>query len=126
MTPAGVMPGGRRDRRAVAKLGTVVVYDERLDVEHRLDVIGVEFKNGALHVEARATMPRDGSVEDGDVVSIFDPDRRLVTRYWLTIPGRGYEFAQGDAFTLMLPISLGGPGGMAFADMTFDLGAEKG
>ncbi|WP_319594118.1 hypothetical protein [Streptomyces sp. ID05-04B] len=99
--------------------------DARLDVEHRMNVMAVGFKNGSLYVEARATMPAAGSVEDGDVVSIFDPDRRLVTRFWLTIPGRGYEFAQGDTFTLMLPISLGGPGGMAFADMTFDLGGEK-
>lgn len=110
----------------MANLGTVVVCDARLDVEHRFNVTGIEFKNGALHVEARATMPSDGSVEDGDVVSIFDPDRRLVTRYWLTIPGSGYVFRRGDAFTLMLPISLGGPGGMAFADLTFDLTAEKG
>ena len=108
----------------VVKLGTVVVYDARQDVDHRLDVTQIEFKNGALHVEARAAMPMDGSVEDGDVVSIFDPERRLVTRYWLTIPGSGYQFAKGEVFVLMLPISLGGPGGMAFADMSFDLGAE--
>ena len=105
-------------------LGTVTVYDARQDIDHRLDVTQIEFKNGALQVEARATMPTAGSVEDGDVVSIFDPERRLVTRYWLTIPGRGHQFAKGDAFVLMLPISLGGPGGMAYADMTFDLGAE--
>jgi hypothetical protein len=109
----------------VVKLGTVVVHDARLDVEHRLDVTGIELKNGALHVEARASMPMDGSVEDGDVISIFDPDRRLVTRYWLTIPGRGYEFDRGSVFTLLLPISLGGPGGMAFADLTFDLSDGK-
>ncbi|WP_406170416.1 hypothetical protein OIE52_39525 [Streptomyces canus] len=108
----------------MVKLGTVTVHDARQDIDHRLDVTQIEFKNGALHVEARATMPTDGSVEDGDVVSIFDPERRLVTRYWLTIPGRGYQFAKGDVFVLMLPISLGGPGGMAYADMTFDLGAE--
>ena len=108
----------------MVKLGTVVVYDARQDVDHRFDVTQIEFKNGALQVEARATMPTDGSVEDGDVVSIFDPERRLVTRYWLTIPGSGYQFAKGEIFTLMLPISLGGPGGMAFADMTFDVGAE--
>lgn len=107
----------------MVKLGTVVVYDARLDVEHRLDVTGIALKNGALHVEARASMPMDGSVEDGDVIAIFDPDRRLVTRYWVTIPGRGYEFSRGDIFKLELPISLGGPGGMAFADLTFDLSA---
>jgi hypothetical protein len=108
----------------VVRLGTVTVYDARLDVDHRLDVTQIEFKNGALHVEARATMPMDGSVEDGDVVAIYDPERRLVTRFWLTIPGSGYAFAKGDVFVLMLPISLGGPGGMAFADMSFDLKAE--
>lgn len=108
----------------MGKLGTVAVYDARQEVHHRLDVAQVEFKNGALHVAARATMKTSGSVEDGDVVSLYDPDRRLVTRYWLTIPGRGYEFVKGDAFVLMLPISLGGPGGMAFADLTFDVGAD--
>ena len=108
----------------MAKLGTVVVHDERLDVDHRLDITGIEFKDGSLHVEARATMPTDGSVEDSDVVTIYGPDRRLVTRFWLTIPGRGYQFVKGDVFVLQLPISLGGPGGMAFADMTFDLAAE--
>lgn len=108
----------------MANLGTVVVHDDRQDVEHRLAVQKIEFANGALHVEARAVMRHGGSVEDGDVVSIYDPDRRLVTRYWLTVPGRGHEFAKGDAFVLMLPISLGGPGGMAFADLTFDVGAE--
>lgn len=108
----------------MAKLGTVVVHDERLDVDHRLDITGIAFKDGALQVEARATMPVDGSVEDSDVVAIFGPDRRLVTRFWLTIPGRGYEFVKGDVFVLQLPISLGGPGGMAFADMTFDLDAK--
>jgi hypothetical protein len=104
----------------VAKLGVVEVHDARQDVDHRLDVTRIEFKDGALYVEARATMPRDGSVEDSDVVTIYGPDRRLVTRFWLTIPGSGYQFMKGDAFVLMLPISLGGPGGMAFADMTLD------
>lgn len=108
----------------MANLGTVVVRDARQDVDHRLSVEKIEFSNGALHVEARAVMPMDGSVEDSDVVSIYDPDRRLVTRYWAMIPGSGYTFAKGDAFTLMLPISLGGPGGMAFADLTFDVGAD--
>jgi hypothetical protein len=108
----------------VSELGTVVVHDERQDIDHRLGVTRIEFKDGSLYVEARATMPSDGSVEDSDVVTIYGPDRRLVTRYWLSIPGSGYPFAKGDAFTLMLPISLGGPGGMAFADMTFDLAAK--
>jgi len=104
----------------VAKLGVVEVHDARQDVDHRLDVTRIEFKDGALYVEAKAVMPRGGSVEDSDVVTIYGPDRRLVTRFWLTIPGRGYEFVKGETFVLMLPISLGGPGGMAFADMTFD------
>lgn len=100
------------------KLGTVVVHDARTDVDHHLDITKVELRDGALQVEARAVMRTDGSVEDGDVVSIFGPDRRLVTRYWLTIPGTGYQFVAKDQFTLLLPINLGGPGGMAFADAT--------
>ncbi|MCX4816738.1 hypothetical protein OG601_47320 [Streptomyces sp. NBC_01239] len=99
-------------------LGTVVVHDARQDIEHRLDIKKIAMRDGALQVEAHAVMRHDGSVEDGDVISIYGPDRRIVTRYWLSLPGVGYSFVARDRFTLLLPISLGGPGGMAFADAT--------
>lgn len=110
----------------MSSMGTVVIQDARQDIDHRFAVTKVEFKNGSLHVEARAAMRADGSVEDGDIVAIYDTDRRLVTRYWLSMHGSGPQFVAGEDVTMMLPISLGGPGGMAFADMTFDLGAELG
>lgn len=108
----------------MSNAGTIIVQDPRRGVDHRFAVTKVEFENGALLVEARATVRSDGSVEDGDVVAIYDPARRLVTRYWLTLVGSGPQFMAGEDVTLLLPISLGGPGGMAFADMTFDLAAE--
>lgn len=98
------------------KLGTVTVHDPRLDIDRRFDITKLEFRDGSLYLEAGAVIRVAGSVEDSDVVSVHDPAGRLVTRYWLAIPGRGYEFAEGNRFILMLPISLGGPGGMAFAD----------
>ncbi|MFJ5638677.1 hypothetical protein [Streptomyces sp. NPDC093223] len=108
----------------MSNLGTVVIHDGREDVDHRLAVTRIEFKNGALSVEARAVMRYMGSVEDGDIVTIFDPARRLVTRYWLSMPFAGPQFVRGQDVILTLPISLGGPGGMAFTDMVFDLTAE--
>ncbi|MEU6990333.1 hypothetical protein ABZ953_06680 [Streptomyces sp. NPDC046465] len=103
------------------KLGTVIVHDPRLDIDRRFDIAKMEFRDGSLYLEAGAVIRVAGSVEDSDVVSVHDPAGRLVTRYWLTIPGRGYHFERGDRFVLMLPISLGGPGGMAFADSTLDI-----
>ncbi|MFD7884066.1 hypothetical protein ACFV3N_16705 [Streptomyces bauhiniae] len=103
--------------------GTVLVHKPTGE-EHRFAVLEVDFAHGALRVQARATMRADGSIEDGDVVAIYDPDRRLVTRYWLTLTGPGIDFLAGEEVALVLPISMGGPGGMAYADMTYDLGAE--
>ncbi|MFE9921589.1 hypothetical protein ACFYQA_08400 [Streptomyces sp. NPDC005774] len=107
-------------------LGTIVIQDARRGVDHRLAVTQITFANGALCVEARATMRTSGSIEDGDVVAIYDPDRRLVTRYWLTMQGSGTQFVEGEDLMLVLPISMGGPGGMAFADLSFDLAAQLG
>ncbi|MER7801221.1 hypothetical protein ABTX71_12910 [Streptomyces parvulus] len=104
--------------------GTVVVQDSHTGAEHRLPITGVSFKNGALLVEARAKMRTSGSINDGDIVTIYDPDRRMVTRYWLTMQSAGPQFVEREDLLLLLPIGMGGPGGMAFADLTFDLGAE--
>lgn len=105
-------------------MGTIVVQDPRQNIDHRLPVTQISFKDGALLVEAREVMRTSGSIEDGDVVAIYDPDRRLVTRYWLTMHGAGPRFMAGEDLVLLLPVSMGGPGGMAFADMTFDISAE--
>jgi len=88
----------------VAKLGIVEVHDARQDVDHRLDVTRVESKHGSLYVEARATMPMDGSVEDDDIVTIYDQDGQLVMRSRPSIPSPGYQFAKGEVFTLTLPM----------------------
>lgn len=105
----------------VSKLGTVAVHDPRLDIERRFNITKIELRDGALYLEAEAIIRVAGSIEDSDVVSIHDPRGQLVTRYWLTIGHRGHQFADGDRFILMLPINLGGPGGMAFADSTINI-----
>lgn len=95
------------------KLGTVVIHDPRLDIDRHHDITKLELRDGVLYLEAETIIRVAGSIEDSDVVSIHDPGGRLVTRYWLTLGHRGYELTEHDRFTLMLPISLGGPGGMA-------------
>lgn len=106
-------------KRAVNR-GTVVIHDPRLGIDRHLDITTLDLRDGALYVEAETIIRVGGSIEDDDVVSIYDPDGRLVTRYWLTVTGH-CTFSERERFTVTLPISLGGPRGMALADSTINI-----
>ena len=101
--------------------GTITVHDPRLDIDRQFDITKIELRDGALQLEAQAIIRIGGSIEDSDVVTIHDPAGRIVTRYWLTLGHRGHRFEEGDRFVLMLPISLGGPGGIAYADSSLNI-----
>jgi hypothetical protein len=107
--------------KTATALGIVEVHDARLGIDRRFNITKIGLRDGVLQLEAEAVINVAGSIRDGDVVSVHDPAGALVTRYWLTIGHRGYEFAKGDRFILLLPISLGGPGGIAFADSTINI-----
>lgn len=87
-------------------LGTVVVHDARQDVDYRLPVTRIDLQGGGLHVEASATMPVDGSVEDGDVVSVYTPGGELAMRCCPVLSYPGFRFLKGEVFTLTLPMRL--------------------
>lgn len=102
-------------------LGTVVIADPRLGIDRHLTIKTLDLRHGVLHIEASTVVPVGGTVQEDDIVSIYDPAGTLTTRFWATFPSPCPPFEAGDRFTLVLPIPLGGPRGIAFADSTINV-----
>ncbi len=100
--------------------GSVSVYDSRLDIDHKLEIQTLELRDGQLWIEATADALKGGTIEDSDVVTIHDPNGAIVTRYWITMT-RPMVIVPGYHLTLLLPISLGGPRGIALCDSSLDV-----
>jgi hypothetical protein len=111
----------RRKALTAQPLGTVVIRDPRLGIDRRLDITTLELRHGRLYVEATGEITAAGTIQEDDVFTIHDPDGRTVMRTWLDTSGVTYDVEDGERFTLMLPISLGGARPLVTGDSTLDI-----
>lgn len=104
-----------------APLGTVTIYDPRLDIDRTLPVTVVELRDGRLYIEATAEIAVAGSIRDDDVLTVRDPDGRTVVRTWIDTGGRAWDLRAGERFTLTLPMSVGGHRPLVTGDSTINI-----
>ena len=100
--------------------GSVSVYDSRRDLDHKMAIEILELRDGQLWIESSMVARTHGTIEDSDVVTIRDPRGAIVSRFWITML-RTMVIKEGDQVTLLLPISLGGPRGIALCDSSLDV-----
>jgi hypothetical protein len=101
-------------------MGTVSIHDDRLDLDRKLSITKIEFRNGQLWIEAETTAKISGTIQDDDVVTVYDLEGMIVTRYWLGMSCTA-DIHEGEKLTVFLPVFLGGPRGMALCDSSLDV-----
>jgi hypothetical protein len=101
----------------VPSLGWLQIYDARLETHHRLPITLLALKEGHLHLEASAVIEVAGTIRDDDVVTILDPEGKVVSRYWIGLSGAPLNLVPGESFTLLQRLGLGGPRGVIMGDL---------
>ena len=92
-------------KRLAPNLGSLIVHDRRIGVDHQLHITAIELRNGHLQITADGIATLDGSIEPEDALTIQDPDGRPVCRVWVN--GLTLQFHARERIGLTYSIPLG-------------------